>query len=125
MAVDDAAELHPQTGAAIIHERELRCIIGALLERQVASLVGSKWKRGVHHVIQQLLIDAQTVYNTRDTPIRRARIVLDALEMEYYGGTQIGPVLILGLSVEEVEEQAKHLLGQEVSSVNHLSLFCC
>ncbi|EPQ52368.1 hypothetical protein GLOTRDRAFT_80657 [Gloeophyllum trabeum ATCC 11539] len=62
-----------------------RCIVGAILERQVDGLDGSKWKDGVENVISALLTDCLAVYEPQKMPIRRARVLVRCLEASYYG----------------------------------------
>ncbi|TFK52052.1 hypothetical protein OE88DRAFT_1807932 [Heliocybe sulcata] len=59
-------------------------VVGAVLERQIAGLDGSRWKEGVPQVIKALLEDALAVYEPRSRPIRRARVLLRCMEAWYY-----------------------------------------
>ncbi|OBZ78082.1 hypothetical protein A0H81_02757 [Grifola frondosa] len=61
-----------------------KCIVGALLERQLDGLESSKWKPAVRNVLLALLRDALTIYLPEERPIRRARVLLRYLELEYH-----------------------------------------
>lgn len=98
--------------AAIARTPSAACILGALLERQVASLLSCRWKRGVHSVIQQILRDALDVYAARELPVRRARVFLLALEMMYFAEGEIERSS--GAAVQESGQHIKALLQQEV-----------
>lgn len=85
------------------------CIVGALLERQIDSLEGSRWKQGVHNVVGRLLIDALTIYGP-DMPVRRARVLLKCLEFAYHAGPEA--VLAIGTPEEMGSEVERLLLSQ-------------
>ena len=90
-------------------EEERRCVIGAMLERQVESLSGNLWKPDVQSVVMALLSDCISTYDPVNRPIRRAGVMLKTLELTYYSGAADGD-LHLSESAEEIEG----LLSQEV-----------
>ena len=94
----------------------MKAFVGALLERQVASLEGSRWKKGVDRVVQHLLRHALVLYEAATFPIRRARIFLQLLEGAYYATDERDGGKILGMPVEDVGAQVRALLNCEVSS---------
>ena len=106
------------TSAANVGEGDvqLKAFVGALLERQVASLDGSRWKKGVDRVVQHLLRHALVLYEAAAFPIRRARIFLQLLEGAYYATDERSGGKILGMPVEDVGTQVRALLNCEVSS---------
>ena len=87
-----------------------KCIVGALLERQISSLEVSRWKQGVREVIQVLLDDALLVYDGEERPIRHARVLLKKMELGYYSGAHLSD------TVERAGESAQVLLSRQVKS---------
>ncbi|KZT24871.1 hypothetical protein NEOLEDRAFT_1134566 [Neolentinus lepideus HHB14362 ss-1] len=87
-------------------------IVGAILERQIASLDASRWKEGVVGVVETILADALAVYEPQTRPIRRARVLLQCLEASYYGNDvtrhphEIGDEVAALLSREQFGEDA-------------------
>ncbi|ETW77792.1 hypothetical protein HETIRDRAFT_245334, partial [Heterobasidion irregulare TC 32-1] len=67
---------------------ERDCITGAILERQIQSLDGSRWKDNITNVIMVLITHALFVYGAQ-RPIRRAGVLLQCLEHIYYS-SEIG-----------------------------------
>ena len=90
-------------------EEERRCVVGAILERQVESLSGNLWKLDVRSVVTGLLSDCISTYDPVNRPIRRAGVMLKTLELTYYSGAADGD-LRLSESAEEIEG----LLSQDV-----------
>ena len=90
-------------------EEERRCVVGAILERQVDSLSGSLWKPDVQNVVAGILSDCLVTYDSEIRPIRRAGVLLRDLELAYYTGTSNEDVQ-LAKSAEEIEA----LLGLDV-----------
>ncbi|RDX51597.1 hypothetical protein OH76DRAFT_1346650 [Lentinus brumalis] len=84
-----------------------KCIVGALLERQISSLEESRWKQGVRDVMQVLLDDALLVYDGEERPVRHARVLLKKLELGYQSGSQVSA------DVERAGEDAKTLLSRQ------------
>lgn len=99
-----------------------KALVGALLERQIASLEGSRWKKGVDRTVQQLLRHALVLYEAAVFPIRRARIFLQLLEGTYYAMDERGGGKILGMSAEDLAAQVRALLNCQVSLVSRLLL---
>ncbi|TFY60535.1 hypothetical protein EVJ58_g5088 [Rhodofomes roseus] len=97
----------PSPNAASQH----KALVGALLERQVASLEGSRWKKGVDRIVQQLLRHALAVYEAALFPVRRARIILQLLEVSYYTRDERDSGKVLGMSAEDVGTQVRALLS--------------
>ena len=108
ISIDGAADL----------EEERRCVIGAILERQVESLSGSLWKPDVQRVVMELLSDCISTYDPVKRPIRRAGVMLKTLELAYYGGAADGD-LRLSESAEEIEG----LLSQDVRTLIAVEIF--
>lgn len=96
-------------GGADNHEEDRRCIVGAILERQVDSLAGSLWKPDVQNAVAELLSDCVSTYDAENRPIRRAGVMLRGLELSYYTVTPDG-----GVQLEESIEEIKTLLSLEV-----------
>ena len=90
-------------------EEDRRCIVGAILERQVDSLAGSLWKPDVQSVVSGILSDCILTYDPENRPIRRAGVMLRTLELTYYTGAANGDVQLAN-SAEEIES----LLSLEV-----------
>ena len=83
-------------------EEDRRCVVGAILERQVDGLAGSLWKPGVQSAVAGILSDCVSTYDPEIRPIRRASVMLRALELAYYTGAANGDVQ-LAKSAEEIE----------------------
>ncbi|KAI0691256.1 peptidase family C50-domain-containing protein [Cerioporus squamosus] len=75
-------------------DQDGKCVVGALLERQISSLEESKWKQGVRDVIQ------------RREAVRHARVLLKKLELGYHSGSEISEEL------ERAGEDAQTLLAR-------------
>jgi separase len=88
-----------------------KTITGILLERQLESLEGSRWKMPVQAVVQRLLSDALAVYGDEDMPVRRARVLLKCLDFAYHVGPEITDSFG---SPEGMGEEIKQLLQREV-----------
>jgi separase len=97
ISIDGAADL----------EEERRCVVGAILERQVESLSGNLWKPDVQSVVAGLLSDCISTYDPVNRPIRRAGVMLKTLELTYYGGAADGDRQ-LSESAEEIEKLLSH-----------------
>jgi separase len=91
-------------------EEDRRCVVGAILERQVDSLSGSLWKPDVQTSVVGILSDCVLTYDLDNRPIRRAGVMLKDLELAYYTGTANGDAQ-LAKSAEEIEA----LLSLEVN----------
>ena len=96
-------------GGADNHEEDRRCIVGAILERQVDSLVGSLWKPDVQSAVAGLLSDCVSTYDAESRPIRRAGAMLRGLELSYYTVMPDG-----GVQLEKSTEEIITLLSLEV-----------
>jgi separase len=105
----------PIDGATDLDE-ERRCVVGAILERQVESLSGNLWKPDVQSVVMALLSDCISTYDAVNRPIRRAGVMLKTLELAYYSGAADGD-LRLSESAGEIEG----LLSQDVRTFTHRS----
>lgn len=69
-------------------------------------------KEGVRKVIVGLMRDAIGVYEEGGMPVRRARVLLRALEFAYY----VGPEHIIAIgSIEDIGKVIEELLSTEVS----------
>jgi separase len=89
-------------------EFDAPCITGALLERQIDSLEGSRWKDGVQRAVVQLLSDVLAVYGP-DMPVRRARVLLKCMEFAYH----VGPEAVAGMGTPEgMGSEVERLLSQ-------------
>ncbi|PIL26880.1 hypothetical protein GSI_11060 [Ganoderma sinense ZZ0214-1] len=69
-------------------EDAAKCVLGALLERQIGGLEESRWKQGVQSVLRRILDDALEVYGEAERPVRRARVLLKRLELEYHSDSR-------------------------------------
>jgi separase len=98
----------PINGASNFEE-ERCCVVGAILERQVESLYNSLWKPNVQSVVAGLLSDCISTYDSENRPIRRASVMIRALELAYYTGAVDGDIQLAKSS-----EEIKALLGAEV-----------
>ena len=70
----------------MLSDDDIKCVLGALIERQISSLEESKWKQGVLGVLTQLVDDALELYTAEQRPVRRARVLLKKLELSYHSG---------------------------------------
>jgi separase len=95
----------PINGASNLEE-ERRCVVGAILERQVESLSGSLWKPNVQNVVAGLLSDCVSTYDSANRPIRRASVKLRALELAYYTSA-VDEDIQLDKSSKEIEALLK------------------
>lgn len=91
------------------HEEDRRCVVGAILERQIDSLTGSLWKPDVQNAVAELLSDCVSVYNPENRPIRRAGVMLRLLELSFYTSTPGGDA-----QLEKSTDEIKVLLRHEV-----------
>ncbi|TFY82545.1 hypothetical protein EWM64_g1469 [Hericium alpestre] len=103
-------------------QSDQQCILGAILERQMASLEGSRWKDGVKDVIAGLLSDALSVYDAESRPIRRAVVMLRCLEFTYYSQAEDRSLSCLPLRTEEYGQHIDALLASELRCVLHIKL---
>jgi separase len=94
-------------GAGDNPEEDRRCVVGAILERQVDSLAGSLWKPDVQSAVKELLTDCALTYDSEERPIRHAGVLLRDLELLYYTGAadEAGQ-----LTLEKSTEKIKTLL---------------
>ncbi|KAJ7271936.1 peptidase family C50-domain-containing protein [Mycena haematopus] len=97
-------------------------ITGALLERQIQSLHGSRWKESTESVIQTFLRDALEVYGETDMPIRRARTLVRCLEFTYHTGPQA--LADLGSPSDMGKEVERILVQKSFGKDSELSSFC-
>ena len=58
-----------------------KCVVGALIERQIKSMEESRWKAPVRDVLCTLVDDALLVYDPEERPIRHTRVLLKRLEL--------------------------------------------
>ncbi|KAM5541905.1 hypothetical protein V8D89_004634 [Ganoderma adspersum] len=77
-------------GASNLDDDAAKCVLGALLERQLNGLEESKWKPGIQNFLRQLLHDAVEVYTAPERPLRRARVLLKKLELSYHSSSTSG-----------------------------------
>lgn len=91
------------------HEEDCRCVVGAILERQVDSLTGSLWKPDVQNAVAGLLSDCVSIYDPENRPIRRAGVMLRLLELSFYTGALDGDARL-----EKSADEIKALLSHEV-----------
>jgi separase len=90
------------------------CITGALLERQIDGLEGSRWKDGVRIAVGQMLVDVLGLYGP-EMPIRRARVLLKCMEFAYHAG----PDAIAEIGTpKEIGNEVERLLLAQVSCLN-------
>ncbi len=99
-------------------EEDRRCVVGAIIERQIDSLAGSLWKPDVQSVVAGLLSDCVSIYDPENRPIRRAGVMLRLLELSFYAGAPDGDTQ-LEMSADEI----KALLGHEVRLFHPSSAF--
>jgi separase len=97
------------TNSASNFKEERCCVVGAILERQVESLCNSLWKPNVQSVVVSLLSDCISTYDSESRPIRRASVMLRALELAYYTGAVDGDIQLAKSS-----DEIKALLEAEV-----------
>lgn len=91
------------------------CLLGAILERQIDSLEGCRWKDTGKTVTARLLSDCISVYEATKRPIRRVGVLLRCLEFEYYAGNVKG----VRFSPEAVGENVEALLAGSVCLVSN------
>jgi len=91
------------------HDEDRRCVVGAILERQIDSLAGSLWKPDVQSVVARLLSDCVSTYDAENRPIRRAGAMLRLLELSFYTG-----VPDRDAQLEKSADEIKALLSHEV-----------
>jgi separase len=92
-----------------------QAVVGALLEQQIESQAGSKWKTNVREVISHILTQALEVYEGREMPIRRSRVLVKLMEFSYHEAPEaVGTQGYLGRQAEEVLKEVRELLGQDV-----------
>ncbi|KAF7294812.1 Cysteine peptidase C50 [Mycena indigotica] len=82
---------------------------GALLERQMQSLEGSKWKENGRTALRILFGDLLATYGDINMPVRRARVLVSILEFMYHVGSE--HVIEWG-SPSEIGDQVERILTQ-------------
>ncbi|KAI0075567.1 hypothetical protein K474DRAFT_1599575 [Panus rudis PR-1116 ss-1] len=89
------------------------CFVGALLERQVATLESSRYKPAVQTLVGVLLNDALGVYTAEDQimRIRRAGLLVQLLEHQYF----IPQTSSKEQSVQDIAGQIEELLSHELT----------
>ena len=97
------------------HEEDCRCVVGAIIERQIDSLTGSLWKPDVQSAVAGLLSDCVLIYNPENRPIRRAGVMLRLLELSFYSGAPDRDA-----QLEKSTDEIKTLLSHKVSSLHHV-----
>ncbi|KAJ7449960.1 cysteine peptidase C50 [Mycena latifolia] len=97
-------------------------ITGALLERQIQSLDGSRWKESTRSVIQAFLHAALDVYGEMEMPVRRARTLVRCLEFTYHSGPEA--LASLGSPSEMGDEVERILVRKSLGQDSDLSPFC-
>ncbi|EIW51672.1 separase [Trametes versicolor FP-101664 SS1] len=109
-------------------------VVGALMERQLASLEECRWKQGVRAVVDALLDAVAGLYEREGCAVRRARVVVRKLEMGYYceeGEGQYEAMKRLGeevealLTIENIEQGQDKALARyapEQRAMAHLWL---
>lgn len=103
-----------QKAAPVNQEQEdWTCVLGAIIERQIDSLDGCRWKDTGKTVTARLLSDCISVYEAAKRPIRRVGVLLRCLEFEYYAGHVKG----VRFSPEAVGENVEALLAGQVCLV--------
>ncbi|KAJ7741576.1 cysteine peptidase C50 [Mycena maculata] len=85
-------------------------IAGALLERQIQSLDGSRWKESTRTVLQAFLRAALEAYSEAEMPVRRARTLVKCLEFSYHAGPEA--LAHLG-SPSEIGEEVGRILDRK------------
>lgn len=89
-------------------------IVGALLERQIESLEGSRWKPAIRTAVNKFLGDLLEVYKPLQVPLRRARALLKCLEMVYHTQDGSEPDVPDNINTGETAVEADTLLMKEV-----------
>ncbi|KAJ6597043.1 cysteine peptidase C50 [Mycena vulgaris] len=97
-------------------------ITGALLERQIQSLDGSRWKESTRSVVQAFLHAALDVYGEMEMPVRRARTLVRCLEFAYHAGPEA--LASLGSPSEMGDEVERILVRKNLGQDSDLSPFC-
>ncbi|KAF7338167.1 Cysteine peptidase C50 [Mycena venus] len=97
-------------------------LTGVLLERQIQSLDGSRWKENTRNVVQAFLRDALKVYREIDMPVRRARTLVRCLDFAYYAGPE--GLADLGSPSDMGEEVERILTQKSLGEDSELSSFC-
>ncbi|KAJ3553303.1 hypothetical protein NM688_g3687 [Phlebia brevispora] len=88
-------------------------VLGALLERQLETLEGSKWKPDIRKAMDLFLSALLEIYEAIHMPIRRARVMLKILEMAYHTPENLGASPIDKLHIRDIAAQADKLLTTE------------
>ncbi|KAF8880008.1 hypothetical protein BD779DRAFT_1549966 [Infundibulicybe gibba] len=84
-------------------------VIGALLEWRIEGLQGRRWKEGVQSALRLFLCAATDIYNAREKPVRRARVLLKHLDFHYHATSQA----MEDVNAETIGEEVDRLLRQE------------
>ena len=99
------------------HEEDRRCVVGAILERQIDSLTRSLWKPDVQSAVAGLLSDCVSIYTPDNRPIRRAGVMLRLLELSFYTGAPEGDA-----QLEKSADEIKALLSHEVRLLRPIAI---
>lgn len=92
---------------AIVSSHSVKTV-GAILERQVETLETNLWKEGVVDVVWRLLLDLEQVYQAREAPLCRVKVLLRQLEVAYksnFHGSR---------HADDIGKEIMELLGLEV-----------
>ncbi|KAF8878729.1 peptidase family C50-domain-containing protein [Infundibulicybe gibba] len=84
-------------------------VTGALLEWQIEGLQGRRWKEGVQSALRLFLRATTDVYNAREKPVRRARVLLKHLDFHYHAASEA----MEDVNAETIGEEVDRLLQQE------------
>ncbi|KAJ7775022.1 cysteine peptidase C50 [Mycena metata] len=97
-------------------------VTGTLLERQIQSLDGSRWKESTRGIVLAFLRAALEVYQEADMPVRRARTLVRCLEFAYHAGPEA--LVHIGAPSDMAEEVERLLIRKDLGQDSELSSFC-
>lgn len=96
-------------------------VLGALMEWQIQSLEGSRWKEGVRDVLIGLLEQTLSIYREGQMPVRSLRVLATTLEFAYHvwSDSTAQPVH-QWFSTQSIKEEADRLYNLKVLFLSYL-----
>lgn len=104
------AECFVPAGLSLDDAATRKVIIGAVLERQLQGLDGCRWKTSGRKAIRFLLDEILQIYDAKNMPIRRARVILR--QLEYLHSSQSTDTQDI-FNLEALGKEADSLLAKE------------
>ncbi|KAG9309980.1 peptidase family C50-domain-containing protein [Chiua virens] len=96
-------------------------VAGAILTRQLATLEGIGHKDGASEAIAQIMEDLLSVYDAREAPIQRARVLVTAFSVSWRDRRSDGSDASTQFNVDHVSREALDLLSHKTPESDDLA----